>query len=151
MNYAGADLKFKIIPVSELLELGEQYFEISFKNRWGQSVYEAVKKDDCFRDEDGNYYFTMENVKNGVIYAFFTGAVDDDDYDKQEMVLTDQQKLTSVGVCGCMEPEHCHECSEHIVRYEQVWTANVDGTPYLVGSDGAYILTNDGKRIPFIK
>ena len=143
-------MKFRIIPNSDLLDLGEQYFELLFKNRWGQVVSETVKKGDCFKDDDGNYYFTIENVKNGLIYAFFTCAVDDEDFIKHEMVLTDYQRLTSVGVCECMDAECDCEChSDHIVTYEQVWTVNIDGERFLVGSDGAYILTNDGNRIQF--
>lgn len=152
MIYAGTDLKFKIIPMSEVLDLEEQYFEIVLKNRWGK-VMGTVEKDDCFVDEDGNYYFVIENVQPYVYYAYFASSIDDEDYIKQERVMTDMQELCKVDVrgcdCGCTNfaSSSCH--CEHIVRYEQVWTVNVDGTPYLVGSDGAYILTSDGKRIPF--
>ena len=151
MIYEGTDLKFRIIPKNEILNMDDMWFTISVKNRWGQVVYET-DKDDCFRDSDGNYYFTMENVRNGVLNAIFTTGVYDEDYVKLERVFTDIRHLTSVGVCDCQTDDDECECVEnHIVAYEQVWTMNIDEGEYLVGSDGSFIITSDGMRIKFKK
>ena len=150
MNYEGQDLKFKVTSEFPDFTLTDNYFEIVIKNRWGKVVYTIIK-DDCFTDSDGNYYISIENVKNGVFYAFFKGEMDDDDFLKQTAVITDEQYIYSVGICDCgCETNIVGSCQcEHKVHYEQVWTANIDGASYLVGSDGAYILTSDGKRICF--
>lgn len=149
MNYAGSDLKFKVTTSYEDFSLADNDFEIVIKNRWGQ-VVATIKKDDCFSDDDGNFYFTVENVKNGVYFADFRGAIDDEDYVKQVAIVSDEQKIYEVGrcECGCAGTNTGCKC-EHKVHYEQVWTANVDGGIYLVGKDGAYILTSDNKRIKF--
>ena len=155
MIYDGTDLKFKIIPQSELANLQEQDFHIIVKNKWGQILY-GVAKGDCFEDEDGNFYFCLECVKRNVLHAYFKTWVDDDDYEKGSRTFTDQQYLCTVGACECgkSKPSSCQcdcECEHHIVSYMQVWTVNVEGKSYLVGSDGAFILTSDGKKIEFKK
>lgn len=151
MIYAGTDLKFKIIPQSDMVDLQEQDFRILVKNRWGQIIYD-VEKNNSFEDEDGNFYFGLENAQANVLSAHFKTWVDDDDYEKGERALTDVQHLISVGQCDCQsgKTSSCG-CNEHIVSYMQVWTVNVEGKSYLVGSDGAFILTNDGKKIEFKK
>ena len=147
MIYAGTDLKYRITTSFEDFDLARDTFEIAIRNRWGQ-VKSTIKKDDCFYDSDGNYYFTVENVTNGVFFADFRGAYEDDDYDKQQRVVTDTQQLYEVGMCECRSIYVPCEC-EHKVRYEQVWTVSVDGGDYLADSEGRYIYTSDGKRIQF--
>ena len=152
-------MKFRIIVNDENIDLTEQYFEIGLRNRWGQSLRDdegniiVITSDDCFQDADGNYYFTVENVQNGIIHACFTAWADDDDYIKRQRVYSDVQHLASVGICECGDivcsGQECR-CG-HIVSYMQVWTVNEDDGIYLVGSDGAYILTSDDNRIKFPK
>lgn len=150
MNYAGQDLKFKVTSEFPDFSLAEDYFEIIIKDRWGNVAY-AITKEDCFADSDNNYYIPIENVKNGVFYAFFKGEIGDDDYIKQVAIIADEQFMFSVGVCDCgcgsATSDTC-QCG-HKVHYEQVWAVNLDDGIYLVGSDGAYILTSDGQRIRF--
>lgn len=151
MTYAGTDLKFMINPQLEKVDLHGQDFGIIVKNRWGQIIYN-INKDNCFEDEDGNFYFCLENVGNNVLYAYFKTWFSDDDYEKGLRTITDQQHLYTVGKCHqeSAQDGNCN-CKHHIVSYTQVWTVNVEGKSILVGADGAYILTKDGKTIEFKK
>lgn len=147
MRYAGSDIKFRVTAVDERLDLDGQDFTITVKNRWGTVVYK-VKKDECFQDSEERWYFTLESVPNGVYYAYFVASVPDEDYDKLTATVTDEHYLTSVGVCET----HCHDTSccqgsRHAVKYEDVWTADLDEGTYLADKDGNLILTSDGARI----
>lgn len=149
MIHPGTDLKYRITSTLDYFSFDDDNFEISICNRWG-NIVASISKDDCFQDELGQWYFTFENPQTGVYYASFAGVVDDEDYIKQERIFTDVQKLTEVGICHCCEEgEECECQCDHKVHYEQIWTVNLDDGIYLVGSDGAYVLTNDGKRIKF--
>ena len=148
MIYVGTDIKFQITTTQQDFSLTENYFDITIKNRWGQTKYE-IKKDDCFYDSDGNFYFTVENVQQGTYFACFAGSYEDEDYDKQERVFTDIQELYKVGTgCCCYDTQSC--TCEHVVKYTQVQTVSIDGADYLADCDGRYIYTSDGKRIQFI-
>lgn len=146
---AGNDLKFRVWTDFSDFSMAEDNFSIIIKNRWGQAMA-TIQKDDCFRDTEGNYYFTLENVHTGVYFATFIAELDDDDYEKQTRIRTDIQYIVTVSTCCCNATTPQCSC-DHQVHYEQVWTTDVDGTPYLVGRDGEYILTSDGKRIPFLR
>lgn len=151
MNYPGSDKKFKVTTTHPDFQLTEDDFRIVIRDRYGRPR-QTVNKDDCFWDADGNYYFTVEDIRRGVYFAFFKGSYEDDDYDKQRRVFTDVQELYRVGYRGCPcktkgEPPYCRY--EHAVHYEEVWTVSVDGDDYLADRDGKYILTADGKRICF--
>lgn len=146
MAFPGTDLKFRITAQSRLADLQEQAFAVTVRDAYRRTVL-SLEKDDCFRDADGRFYFTLENPRRGRYYAYFETAVEDEDYLKHERMLRDGCLLVEVGTCGCGTPR---QCGCHLVSYEQVWTADVDGTPYLVGRDGEYILTSDGRRIPFL-
>ena len=148
MTYTGADAKFRITAIDERLDLDGQDFTITVKNRWGAVAYK-VKKDECFQDSEESWYFTLESVPNGVYYAYFMASVPDEDYDKQTATVTDEQYLTSVGVCDCHANDTycgCHDDS-HAVIYEEVYTVNLDDGTYLADKDGNLILTSDGARI----
>lgn len=152
MSYPGSDKKFRIIATQQDFQLTEDPFEIVIKNQYGRICY-RIPKSDCFWDTDGNYYFTLENIKEGVYYAYFAGSYEDDDYDKQRRVFADIQKLfeASVRDCDCINSTFAKptcQC-EHKVQYEEVWTVSVDGDDYLADKDGKYILTADGNRIAF--
>lgn len=151
--YPGMDLKIQVTTEFLDFHITDDDFEITIKNRWGQ-IKQTIKRDDCFWDADGRFYFTMENVKRGTYYAYFKGTYEDDDYDKQKATVTDYQPLVQVPDCGCnksqtsnLQPQTCG-CS-HKVHYQIVWTVSIDGDDYLAGSDGKYILTSDGCRIAF--
>lgn len=148
MNYSGTDKKYRVTTEITDFSLLEDYFEITIKNRWGR-VKKVFKKEDCFNDEDGNFYFTLYALTSGVYNAEFKAYLDDDDFIKREMVVVDRQVLCVVDTCDCCREivEHCN--CEHKVHYEEVWTTNMDDGIYLVDREGAYILTNDGKRIKF--
>ena len=158
MIYAGSDLKFRITSKKDDLKLSECDFRIVIKNRWGQAKF-SIMKDDCFFDSDGNFYFTVEGIRQGMFFAYFSGGYEDEDYDKQYRAITDVQYLITIvsenynnsKMCPCVLPvyEHPHDHSKHCVEYEQVWTVSVDGGDYLADCDGNYIYTSDGKRIQF--
>lgn len=157
ISYPGTDHKFQVTSTQQDFQLTEDSFEITIKDQYGR-VRWKLAKDDCFWDSDGNYYFVLENVRQGVYFAYFTGSYEDDDYDKQQRVFTDVQHLLDVGYrrgCGCREhdsdsSDSCPcKCGRHAVNYTEVFTVSIDGDDYLCGSDGKYILTSDGKRIAF--
>lgn len=150
MIYPGTDLKFKVTCEVTDFFMSEDSFDLTVKNRWGQEIA-IIKKEDCFYDREGNFYFTVEDVKTGMLYVQFRAIREDDDYDKQTSIFTDMQLLAVVGQCECGAEQHPCDCGckDHKVHYEQVWTVSVDGEDYLCDKDGRYILTADGNRICF--
>ncbi|UKK52658.1 hypothetical protein [Prevotella sp. E2-28] len=150
MKYAGTDLKYKVTSTVEYLVLSDNDFTIAIKNRWGKVLYE-IAKEDCFVDSDGNYYFTMENVPSGVFYAYFSGSIDDNDYEKSSRNVTDVQHLITIGGCDCKNYNNFGCCDSNIIQYEQVWTVNIDGEEYLCDRDGNAICTSDGNKIQFVR
>lgn len=156
--FAGSDLKFRITSMRSDLKLSERDFTIVIKNRWGQAKH-TITKDDCFFDEDGNFYFNVESVSHGMYFAYFTGGYSDEDYIKQYRTITDFQYLcTIVGdnnnakICPAVQTPYQHVCDDsvHCVKYEQIWTVSIDGADYLADVDGNYVYTSDGKRVQFI-
>lgn len=148
MNYVGTDLKFRITSQLDELVLGRDDFTITVRDRLGH-VRQVVKKSECFTDSEQQWYFTLENTQVGLYFAWFSATVGDNDYSELDRTLTDVQLIAEVTAergCDCCDEE---DHSQHIVAYEQVWTANMDDGTYLVGSDGALILTADGSRIKF--
>ena len=152
--YPGMDLKIQVSTEFLDFQITEDDFEITIRDQYGR-IRQLIKRDDCFWDADGNFYFTLENVKRGQYFAYFRGQYEDDDYDKQKATVTDYQQLVVVPDYGCHptpcpSPHRGGECScEHKVHYQVVWTVSIDGDDYLAGSDGKYILTSDGCRIAF--
>lgn len=145
MNYKGTDLKFRV--TSEYFDLTAHFFTLAVRNGRRQEIC-RIGKDECFQDSEGRWYFTLEDVRPNVYYVRFEGAQPDDDYDKQERVLTDVQPLCAVAPYAVRRP-HCPRL--HKVHYEQVWALDVDDGTYLADKDGNLILTADGKRIQFTK
>ena len=150
MNYAGTDLKFRVTTTQPAFSLVEHDFEILIKDRYGR-VRQRVKKEDCFWDSEDRCYFTVEDIRYGIFFAFFTGYYPDGDYNKLYRVFTDVQQLYEVGMCGCKCASPCQCKCGHRVQYEQIWTVNIDGEAYLCGSDGVLIEGSDGKPICFKK
>lgn len=144
MIYPGTDLKFRITATQPDFQLSEDWFEIRIKDQYGRVRY-TIGKSDCFWDDQGVWYFVMDDVRKGVYFAFFHGRYEDEDYDDQRRDFTDAQELCRVGYCG--KPCGCR--CKHVVQYEQVWTVSVDGDEYLCDNEGRYILTADGDRICF--
>lgn len=147
MSYEGTDLKFRMTSTIDGFSFDDHKFMVVIKNRWGR-VVETVIKDLCFKDSEGQWYFTFENPPIGTYIATFVAYLPDDDYDKQMRVITDIQPIASVGVSCNMKDASC-QC-DHKVHYEQVWATNIDDGSYLCDKDGNLILTADGKRIQFI-
>lgn len=151
--YPGMDVKFMVETFFDDFQLTEDDFEIKVMDPYGRT--RTLQKDDCFWDTDGRYYITLEKLLRGTYHAYFRGSYEDDDYDKQQAVVTDAQRLLTVPspalACGC-EKEYIGKDNcrcRHRVRYTLVWTVSIDGDDYLCDCDGKYILTSDGKRICF--
>ena len=115
MIYPGTDLKFRVTCTQPDFQLSEDIFEIRITDRYGR-LRQVVARSDCFRDDQGRWYFVMEDVRLGVYYAFFHGRYEDEDYDDQKRDFTDVQELCRVGCCGCARDCKCG----HVVQYEQV-------------------------------
>ena len=144
MIYPGTDLKFRITTTQPDFNLSEDNFEIKVKDQYGR-VRQTVTKSDCFWDDQGEWYFVMDNAKTGIYFAWFHGRYEDEDYDDQRRDFTDVQELCRVNYHA--GPRHHHH--KHVVQYEQVWTVSIDGEDYLADCDGSYVLTSDGNRICF--
>ncbi len=144
MIYPGTDLKFRITTTQPDFDLSRDDFEIKIKDRYGRVRYDLTKAD-CFWDDQGNWYFVMDDVKTGIYFAWFHGRYEDEDYDDQRRDFTDVQELCRVNYHDM--PPRCHH--RHVVQYEQVWTVSIDGEDYLADCDGNYVLTSDGNRICF--
>ena len=144
MIYPDTDLKFRITTTQSDFNLSEDTFEIKIKDQYGRVRY-TIGKSDCFWDDQGNWYFVMDNVRTGIYFAWFHGRYEDEDYDDQRRDFTDVQELCRVNYHDM--PPRCHH--RHVVQYEQVWTVSVDGEDYLADCDGNYVLTSDGNRICF--
>ena len=155
MIHAGTDMKFRATTNIVGFSLARNRFSISIKNRWGKLMADedgepmVITNENCFYDSDGNCYFTVGGLPNGQYNAFFTGYIEDDDYDTQEKRVTDKQLIVEVGdkVCDCHETCYCEQ--QHDIHYEMVYEINIDGETYLADKDGKYIFTSDGKRIQF--
>lgn len=145
---AGQDHKFRITCMIPNFDMERDDFSFAIRDYFSREFY-SFEKEDCFQDSEGRYYFLMENVPTGEYFAYFTAKVPDDDYDKQVRIVKDNRPLCKVGMCNCHSTSSC-QCGE-LVKYEEVWTTNVDGGVYLADRDGNFILTSDGKRISFKK
>ena len=147
MIYPNSDLKFRITSNSDRIVLQDIEFSITIKNRYGQAKV-FIPKDECFQDSEGEYVFTIESVKKGAHFAYFSGFIDDSDYDKMTQQNTDIQELYVVGSCGVNTGGSIYDCEhEHIVKYQRVIEVDVDGGTYLADKDGNLLLTADGRRI----
>ena len=144
MIYPGTDLKFRITTTQPDFNLSEDNFEIKIKDQYNR-VRQVVTKSDCFWDDQGNWYFVMDDVKTGIYFAWFHGRYEDEDYDDQRRDFTDVQELCRVNYHAAPR----HHRHKHVVQYEQVWTVSIDGEDYLADCDGNYVLTSDGNRICF--
>ncbi len=144
MNYPGTDIKFRITATQSDFQLAEDFFEIVIKDHHGR-IRKTITKSDCFWDEQGNWYFLIDDARKSIYYAHFHGRYEDEDFDDQHRDFYDVQELCRVGYRGTPIPCKC----KHVIQYEQVYTVSIDGEDYLADCDGKYILTSDGKRICF--
>ena len=149
MIYPGQDLKYRITSKLDDFNLSRDNFEIVMKDRYG-AIRCTIKKEDCFYDTEGHWYFALESVEVGPYFAFFKAFIDDDDYDKQKAVFIDEQFLFMVShnCCGSKEKKSKCKC-DHKILYERVWSVSIDGADYLADCYGNYVYTSDGKRIQF--
>ena len=144
MIYPGTDIKFRITATQSDFQLSEDFFEIVIKDHHGR-IRKTITKSDCFWDEQGNWYFLIDDARKSIYYAHFYGRYEDEDFDDQHRDFYDVQELCRVGYRGTPIPCKC----KHVIQYEQVYTVSIDGEDYLADCDGKYILTSDGKRICF--
>lgn len=145
MIYPGTDLKFRITAAIPGFDITEHNCSVEISTRRGR-VQRVIPKSSMFHDDNGGWYFALENARTGEIFARFNAEVPDRDYNKQVRVITDFQLLCTVGpVCPCASS--CQQT--HDVQYEQVWTTNIDGETYLTDEQGNLILTEEGQRIRF--
>jgi hypothetical protein len=151
MIYPNTDLKFRVWTEYEDFDMERDEFLIRVIDRYGRCRYE-IPKADCFQDEEGRWYFTMERVRSGWHWAKFAAVEPDGDYDKLSRVICDAQPLVCVGYCEKHAPR-IHDCDagHHKVHYEQVWTVELDDGVYLADRDGNLILSNEGSRIQIKK
>ena len=145
MIYPGTDLKFRVTTTQPDFDLSGDTFEITIKDRYNR-VVKYLEKSDCFWDDQGRWYFVMDDVRTGIYFAWFHGRYEDEDYDDQRRDFTDVQELCRVNYVGGPR-RHCR--CRHVVQYEQVWTVSIDGEDYLCDCDGKYVFTADGNRICF--
>ena len=149
MIYPGDDLKFRVTTEIPDFQLSEDNFIIVVRDRY-KRIVARIAKDDCFYDDHGNFYFTLEKVRTGWYYAFFTAYREDEDFDDQRAAFADTQPLCTVGYCEKHAPRmHDCDCGHHLVHYEQVWVVSVDGADYLTDCYGRYVMGSDDKRIQF--
>ena len=146
MIYAGTDLKYKVTAQIAGFTMKNNDFSITIKNRWGQVKY-IIKKEAMLHDDEGNFYFTMDNVQNGSYYATFNASREDTDFDDDIQSIVDTQPLVVVGQCDCEAGEHVCETEGAVVAYQRVWTVCVEGYVYLAEADGTPILDSEGNRI----
>lgn len=146
MIYPGTDLKFRIRAEIPGYDIAQHYCTVELLNRYGK-VKKTISKSAMFSDSEGNWYFTVENARTGDIFVRFNAEIPDKDYNKQVRIVTDIQKLCTVGTS--LRCQNSSDMAIHNVRYEQVWTVNVDGETYLTDEQGNLILTDDGQRIRF--
>lgn len=125
MIYPGTDLKFKIAAVSQLINLQEHDFNITVRDPYKRIALQLTKAD-CFHDEDGNLYFTLEKPLRGTYYAYFTTAIADGDFPDRKRVMKDACELVEVGAHG--GGVKFNGCCSHLVGYELVWAADVKET-----------------------
>lgn len=151
MIYPGTDLKFKITASIPNFDIAEHGCSVEIVNRRGR-VQKTIPKSAMFSDEQGNWYFNIENVRSGPIFVRFNAEIPDKDYNKQVRIVTDYQLLCWVGVSpyGCPNGSSSSSSSSdtHNVTYTQVWTVNLDGDTYLTDEQGNLILVN-GQRVRF--
>lgn len=146
MIYAGTDLKYKVTAQIPGFSLKNDMFSVTVKNRWGQVKY-IKEKEDMLTDDDGNFYFTLEDVQRGFYYATFNACREDTDFEDDIQNIVDTQPLVKVGQCGCEYDEHACETEGAVVAYQRVWTVCIDGYLYLADSEGTPILDSEGNRI----
>ena len=70
-NYPGTDRKFMVTTTQEDFLLVDDDFEITVIDPYRRQ--RRIKKQDCFFDSDGRYYFTLERTLRGTYYAWFKG------------------------------------------------------------------------------
>ena len=130
------------------------------RDPWGVVIYDyfnkeyaTIDKEDCFRDSEGGYYFTLPNMDKGKYRAITTVQIPDDDYEPTYMTITDRQHLVDVGLCDCHKPYRPCNCqceTEGLkVTFTRVFSTNLDDAAYLCDINGNLILTADGRRIQF--
>lgn len=144
MTYPGTDLKFRITAAIEGFSLADNYFTIAVKNGYGRLMYRRTKNQ-CFRDTEGSWYFTLTDIVPGTYTAVFTAYLPDDDFLRLIRRETDVQMLYDTHA-DRTDPA----ADSHRVQYERVYTASVGDEQFLVDENGDYIMSSDGQRVRFL-
>ena len=140
-------MKFRITALSKELDLERDDWSILIIDPYNRK--RRVTKDEFFEDSEGRWYFTIDRSHGGQYHVRFDWAIPDDDFDAQVRNVRDMQFLIGVGGCG-PESVCCCKC-KHPVKYELIWTANLDDGTYLADKDGNLIYSNEGARIQIKK
>lgn len=79
-TYVGTELKFAFTITASGFDIDDDDFEILVK---GQRRSIRIPKDECFMDENDQWYFTFDTAQlgPGMVYAIITAYVPDEDFD----------------------------------------------------------------------
>lgn len=151
MIYPPVDLKFRITIDREGFNITKDPWQVYIRDTFGRELA-TITPDVTYRDSEGRWYFSLEQVPTGRYIAKTTTQAPDDNFASGFMTITDKQKLVDVGLYGCGEKEKCSHTTDGLtVTFERVYTRYIDDVEYLADKDGNLIWTSDGKLITFIK
>ena len=79
-TYVGTELKFAFTIAASGFDMEEDNFQIQLK---GAKKSLLIPKEDCFTDDNDQWYFTFDSSKlgTGMVNAIFTAFVPDDDFE----------------------------------------------------------------------
>lgn len=146
MIHAGTDLKFRVKTQIEGFTMKNDDFSIVIKDWCGRTKY-VIYKRDCLVGSDGNYYFTIDNVPNGLLVAVFKAKRIDTDFEDDYQTVVDRQNLVYVGGNDYCCDSESQETDGMAVAYKRVWTVNISGYVFLAEEDGTPILDSEGQKI----
>lgn len=149
MIYPGSDLKYKILSTIPGFSMDDDPFTVEVRDRYRRRIA-FLTKEDCFRDDGGEWYFVLESVRSGIYSVIFSAYIPDDDYNSTYRKYTDMQPLCAVGFCdNHMPPMPDCDKDRHLVAYERIQASDLDQAPYLTDKSGAMMVTADELRISF--
>lgn len=143
----GEMAKYKIIVTDPEYDLDTSDFTIELSwGLFGKKI--LIRKSDCTRSEDGNWYFTFSTEEMiGKVTAKFVIEVIDLDIASGVRQMVNRQVICFVAVTGCPQYLNCHCCvGENFVKYEYITDTNVmQEYEMLVSSDNQYFETSDNQ------
>lgn len=151
MIYPPVDLKYRITIDREGFKIDKDPWQVYIRDTFGRELA-TITPDVTYRDSEGRWYFSLEQVPTGRYIAKTTTKAPDDNFESGYMTITDKQKLVEVGLYGCEEVCRCSHTTDGLtVTFERVYTRYIADVEYLADKDGNLIWTSDGKLITFIK